>query len=41
VEELVQRRQAGDSIKDLMTHYRLSKASVYRYLQTADDDQQK
>jgi DNA invertase Pin-like site-specific DNA recombinase len=30
--ELQQRRKDGMLIKDLMRHYRLSKASVYRYL---------
>jgi DNA invertase Pin-like site-specific DNA recombinase len=30
--DLQERRQAGELIKDLMNHYQLSKASVYRYL---------
>lgn len=32
IEQLRQRRQSGELIKSLMADYRLSKASVYRYL---------
>ena len=33
VAELRQRRQAGELIKTLMTDYKLSKATIYRYLE--------
>jgi DNA invertase Pin-like site-specific DNA recombinase len=36
VAELQQRRQQGALIKTLMTEYRISKATVYRYLNEAD-----
>ena len=32
IAELRQRRAAGMLIKDLMAHYSLSKATIYRYL---------
>lgn len=32
VEELKRRRESGEKIADLMSHYGLSKATVYRYL---------
>jgi DNA invertase Pin-like site-specific DNA recombinase len=32
INELQSRRKKGELIKDLMKDYRLSKASVYRYL---------
>ena len=32
IEELKRRRDAGEKIADLMSHYKLSKATVYRYL---------
>lgn len=37
VEELRERRKAGALIKTLMADYRLSKASVYRYLSETDE----
>ncbi len=36
--ELQQQRQQGALIKTLMTDYKLSKASVYRYLKESDSD---
>jgi len=38
IKELQQKRQEGVLIKTLMSDYRLSKASVYRYLETATQD---
>jgi hypothetical protein len=37
IEELRQNRTEGVLIKDIMKEYRLSKASVYRYLEEADE----
>ena len=34
IEEMRQKRKAGVLIKNLMAEYKLSKASVYRYLRT-------
>ena len=39
IAELQQRRKQGTLIKTLMTDYRLSKASVYRYLNESNSDQ--
>ena len=36
IKELRQKREAGVLIKDLMKEFKLSKASVYRYLETAN-----
>jgi DNA invertase Pin-like site-specific DNA recombinase len=38
IEKLRVKREAGVLIKTLMKEYELSKASVYRYLQTSGDD---
>jgi len=38
IEELKRKREAGVLIKTLMNDYRLSKASVYRYLEKSGDD---
>ncbi|MGR3607129.1 helix-turn-helix domain-containing protein [Sulfitobacter sp.] len=37
VSTLREKRQQGTLIKDLMAHYGLSKATIYRYLGTKDD----
>jgi len=34
IDSLQQKRQDGILIKDLMREYKLSKATIYRYLQT-------
>ena len=36
IEDLRKKRQQGILIKDLMAHYGLSKATIYRYLETKD-----
>ncbi len=36
IEELRKKRQQGILIKNLMAHYGLSKATIYRYLETKD-----
>jgi len=36
IEELREKRENGILIKDLMAHYGLSKATIYRYLGTKD-----
>jgi DeoR/GlpR family transcriptional regulator of sugar metabolism len=36
ISELREKRQQGVLIKDLMAHYGLSKATIYRYLRTKD-----
>ncbi|MGB1216099.1 MAG: recombinase family protein [Pikeienuella sp.] len=37
IAELRKKRAAGTLIKDLMTHYSLSKATIYRYLSEKED----